>query len=190
MPTVIIALIIIAVVLGIYIIKTHNTIIAIYNACQRAWADVIAQELQKNRLLPTLEKMVAEYKLHESSLLTHITELRSSLKSLQRNAPNIDQLQAVNQDSKALLSSLNMVAENYPDLKASEIYQSFMRELSELEGNINASIRIYNGNVEKFNTMIEVFPNVYVNNFLTHKQRLDPFNDLTAESAFEYKPNF
>lgn len=173
-----------------YIMGTHNSIIAFHNACQRAWADVITQELQKNRLLPTLEKMVKEYKIHEASVLQNVTQLRTALKNISPSHTDIDALKAVNEQSKTLLANIHMVSENYPDLKASEIYQSFMRELSELEGNIAASIRIFNANVESFNTKIEIFPNILINQYLTRKQRLDVFTDHTAQSGFEYKPNF
>ncbi len=180
----------IAAIVALYILSVHNGIIGFYNACQRAWADVIAQELQKTRLLPNLEEMVQEYKVHEADVLQTVTELRTALKSISPDQTDVDALKRVNDQSKALLSNINMVAENYPDLKASEIYKNFMRELSELESNIAASIRIYNGNVEKFNTKIEVFPNVLVNKHITHKERLNVFTDTAAAGNFEYKPNF
>lgn len=185
-----ITILIIAALLILYGISTHNNIIAIYNACQRAWADVITQELQKNRLLPTLEKMVEEYKIHEASVLENVTELRTALKNISPEHTDIKALKAVAEQSKHLLANINMVSENYPELKASDIYQSFMRELTELEGNIAASIRIFNANVERFNTKIEVFPNVLINNYFTHKKRLEVFTDTTAQSGFEYTPNF
>jgi len=190
MSTSLIILITIMAILVIYIIATHNGIISYYNACQRAWADVITQELQKNRLLPTLEKMVEEYKIHEADVLQNVTKLRSALNNISPEDTDISALKKVNEQSKALLSNIHIVAENYPDLKASEIYQSFMREISELERNIAASLRIFNANVEKFNVKIEVFPNVLINNWFTHKARLNVFTDETAANNFDYKPNF
>lgn len=190
MSTTLILFLALLMVIVIYIITTHNGIIAYYNACQRAWADVITQELQKNRLLPNLEKMVEEYKLHEAEVLQNVTKLRTALTHISPNETDISALQKVNAQSKALLSNIHIVAENYPELKASEIYQSFMRELSELERNIAASLRIFNANVEKFNIKIEVFPNILVNQWFTHKARLNVFTDETAANHFDYKPNF
>lgn len=187
--TLLIPLVILA-ALTLYIITTHNGIIAYYNACQRAWADVITQELQKNRLLPTLEKMVQDYQLHEADVLQNVTKLRSALNSISPENTDLSTLKNVNEQSKALLANIHMVAESYPELKASEIYQRFMRELSELEANIAASLRIFNANVEKFNVKIEVFPNVLINNWFTRKARLHVFTDETAAKNFDYKPNF
>ncbi len=190
MSTPLLILLAIIALLLLLIVMIHNSIITFYNACQRAWADVIAEELKKTRLLPNLEKMVEEYKVHEASVLQNVTELRSALQQISPDKTDIDALTKVNQQSKALLNNINMVAENYPDLKASNIYQSFMRELSELENNIAASIRIFNGNVERYNTKIEVFPNVLINKMITHKPRLNVFTDPVAASHFAYQPNF
>lgn len=190
MSTPLLILLAIIALLLLLIIMIHNSIITFYNACQRAWADVITEELKKTRLLPNLEKMVEEYKVYEASVLQNVTELRSALQQISPDKTDIDALTKVNQQSKALLNNINMVAENYPELKASNIYQSFMRELSELENNIAASIRIFNGNVERYNTKIEVFPNVLINNMITHKPRLNVFTDSVATGHFDYKPNF
>lgn len=180
----------IIILIAIYIITIHNGIIAYFNACQRAWADVITQELQKTRLLPTLEKMVEEYKLHEADVLQNVTKLRSALSNISPENTDISALKKVNAESKALLSNIHIVAENYPELKASEVYQSFMREISELERNIAASLRIFNANVEKFNVKIEQFPNILINQWFTHKSRLNVFTDESAANNFDYKPNF
>ncbi len=190
MSTFAIILLVLAVIITLYIVMTHNAIITYFNACQRAWADVITQELQKTRLLPSLEKMVNEYKIHEADVMKIVTELRSALKNISPTTPDVSALQRVNSESKALMSNINLVAENYPELKASEVYQRFMRELSELEGNISASIRIFNANVEAFNTKIEVFPSVFINDIITRKARLDVFTDVEAAGNFSYKPNF
>lgn len=177
-------------ILIIYIITIHNRIITYYNATQRAWADVITQQLQKNRLLPNLEKMVEEYKIHEADVLQNITALRASLKKISPENSSVEQLKAINNESKALFSQLNMVAENYPELKASTIYQQFMQELSELEKNVAASIRIFNANVETFNTTIALFPNQFINQLFTKKSALPIFEDSRASEAFEYQPPF
>lgn len=177
-------------VIGIIILSVHNSIIGFYNACQRAWADVITQELQKNRVLPKLEETLASYNLHESSIMKTVTELRTELKGISAQTADIETVRKINEQSTALIANLNAVAENYPDLKASNLYQGFMKEFSTLERDIAASIRIFNANVEKFNTKIEVFPNVLINNMLTKKTKMNVFTDSQAAAGFEYKPNF
>ena len=59
---------------------------------------------------------------------------------------------------------MKAVAENYPELRATENFQQLSRNLSELEDEIQASRRIYNSNVQAYNTKIQVFPNSMVAN--------------------------
>ena len=62
------------------------------------------------------------------------------------------------------LADLRAVAENYPTLRATENFQQLSRNLSELEDEIQASRRIYNSNVQSYNTDIEQFPGSIVAN--------------------------
>jgi LemA protein len=62
------------------------------------------------------------------------------------------------------LTDLRAVAENYPNLKATENFQQLSRNLSELEDEIQASRRIYNSNVQAYNTDIQQFPGSIIAN--------------------------
>ena len=57
------------------------------------------------------------------------------------------------------LGRLFAVAEAYPQLRAAESFTELQRELPNTEDQISASRRIYNGNVQSYNTKIQVFPN-------------------------------
>lgn len=189
MNTLIIILIIIAII-ALIIISIHNGIIGRFNAAERAWADVIAQERQKNKTLPEIEKMVSAYKIHESSILEETTRLRAMINQISSDDLDVDKLQAIQEKTGALINNLHAVAENYPELKASDLYRDFMRELSKVQGDIAAAIRIFNRNVEEFNTGIEIFPNSLINSRLTKKERLKTFDDQEASDGFDYTPNF
>ena len=68
------------------------------------------------------------------------------------------------------LKSIFAVAENYPDLKASQNFLQLQDELSDTENKIQAARRFYNGNVRDFNTKIEVFPNNVIAGMLGFQQ--------------------
>jgi LemA protein len=80
------------------------------------------------------------------------------------------QAQSVEETAKAeqkltqALAEVKAVAENYPTLRATENFQQLSRNLSELEDEIQASRRIYNSNVQSYNTDIEQFPGSIVAN--------------------------
>ncbi|MDF0535882.1 LemA family protein [Shewanella yunxiaonensis] len=177
-----------AVVLAIIVI--HNSIIGRYNATQRAWSDVIAQERQKNKILPSLEQVAAQYSEYEKGLLEKVTALRSALAALSADTIDTKGLAKAESHMSEVVKGLNIAVEAYPELKASELFSKLMREITEQQENIGAAVRIFNRNVELFNNGIEVFPNNLVNSTFTHKHRLDTFDDSEAAAGFEYKPNF
>ena len=79
-------------------------------------------------------------------------------------AQGVDQTRAAEQNLSAALANLRAVAENYPQLRATENFQRLQASLAEIEDEIQASRRIYNSNVQSYNTKIQVFPNSIVAN--------------------------
>lgn len=175
-------------VLGTILI--HNAIIGRFNASRRAWGDVIAQERQKNEILPALEKVAKDYAGHEQGLMEKVTALRGALAGLSGEHIDTRQLAEAEQHMGELLSRLNLTVEAYPDLKATDTYGKLMHEITEQQQNVGAAIRIFNRNVERFNTGIEVFPNSLINRLFTHKKPLDTFDDSQAAAGIEFKPKF
>lgn len=179
-------IVVLIIVVGIVI---YNGIISRMNAVARAWADVVVQERQKNNIIPDLEKIAEQYGQYERSIMTQVTELRSSLQRLNTDSMDLQSLTDTHKKTTNLLNGLYAVAENYPDLKASQLYNNLMSEISEQQENIGAAIRIFNQNVEDFNNGIEVFPNSLINGWFNKKRKLSTFSDAQAESGFDYKPD-
>ncbi|MGM0766673.1 MAG: LemA family protein [Pseudomonadota bacterium] len=173
----------------IFIITTYNGIINRKNAVKRAWSDVITQERQKNKILPELQKSVDQYTGFESGLQSKITQLRSKLNELQDNAPDAAKLQQVEKLSEKVMHGIQVSMEAYPDLKASELFNNLMREISEQQEHIGAAIRIFNYNVEQFNNGIQNFPANMVNGMLNKEVQLNTFTDTEASEGFEFRPN-
>ncbi|GAA4885210.1 LemA family protein [Ferrimonas pelagia] len=177
-------------VLIIGIIVVYNGIIGAYNAVERGWASVLTQERQKNKIIPTIEKLVEDYKLHESGVLTEVTKLRSALADLKEGQMDANCLAKAEQSTAGLMKGLQVAVEAYPELKASDVYLKLMAEISEQQAQIGAAIRIFNQNVEDFNNKIQMFPGSVVNGMFNKKQKINTFTDQEAESGFDYKPNF
>lgn len=178
-----------AVLVLLMVIVIYNGIIKRMNAVARAWADVVVQERQKNNVIPALEKIATEYKEYEASIMAQVTALRSSLKRLDTHEVDLGTLAETRNKTQSLLSGLYAVAENYPALKASDLFRNLMTEITEQQENVGAAVRIFNRNVEEFNNGIETFPNSLVNGLFNKKKKLDTFSDSQAESGFEYRPN-
>ena len=60
------------------------------------------------------------------------------------------------------LKSVFALAENYPDLKASQNFVQLQEELASTENKISFARQYYNDSVMKFNTSVELFPNSIV----------------------------
>lgn len=190
METSTIVTLVVVAVLAFIVIGIYNAIINRKNAVKRAWADVMTQERQKNKILPELEKAVGQYSEFEKGLQTKITELRSMLGNLSNDTPDANKLQEVEKLSESVLSGIRVSVEAYPELKASDLFNNLMREITEQQEHIGAAIRIFNYNVEQFNNGIQNFPANMVNGVLNKESQIDTFSDSEAASGFEYKPNF
>jgi LemA protein len=76
------------------------------------------------------------------------------------------------------------VAENYPQLKASELFLSLQEQLTTTEDKVEFSRRFYNGNVRDFNTALQTFPT----NILGRMLHFEPFKFFEAADAERQAP--
>ena len=178
------------VLLAVWCVHIRNTIVRYFNATKRAWSEVANFERQKVKTLDALESTLGQYTQFEKSTLEKVTELRQQILNLNVNDTDISQLQNIEKMSKELIRSLNVVVENYPELKADKLYSKMMDDIQEQNENVGAAISIFNRNVELFNNHIQVFPNNLVNTMTLSKKAIRPFTDNLATENFDYKPNF
>jgi len=139
----------------IWLIAVYNGLIKLRNRTDEAWSDIDVQLKRRYNLIPNLVETVKGYASHEKELFEKVTEARASA----MGAKGAEQKGRAENTLSSTLKSLFAVAENYPQLKASDNFAKLQDELSDTENKIQASRRFYNGNVRDFNTKIQVFPN-------------------------------
>lgn len=171
-------------------IHIRNSIVRYLNATQRAWADVANYERQKLKTLDALEQTLSQYTQFEKSTLEQVTALRQQILKLDLKNADMAELQHIEKMSQDLIRSLNVVVENYPELKADKLYSKMMDDIQEQNENVAAAISIFNRNVELFNNHIQIFPNNIVNTLTLSKKPIRPFKDKVINDNFDYKPNF
>lgn len=155
-PTIIVVLIIVAVVIA----AMYNGLVRLNVQADEAWSDITVQLKRRYDLIPNLVNTVKGYAAHEKSVFEDVTTARAQAMTAQGPA---ETAKAENQFQQTL-KSLFAVAENYPDLKASQNFQQLQAELTDTEDKIMASRRFYNGVVRDFNTKRKVFPtNIFAN---------------------------
>jgi LemA protein len=169
----------------------YNQIQANEEAVNAAWADVQATYQRRADLIPNLVETVKAYAAHERETLEAVTEARArvgqvniSTKDLSDPAA-LEKFQAAQGELSGALSRLLVVAERYPDLKASQNFADLQHQLEGTENRINVARQRYNEAVRVFNTSIRTFPNNLTNKFLLHLERKEPFK---AEQGAEQAP--
>ncbi len=154
---VVVAIIVIAV---LYFILKRNAIIAQRNRVDESWSGIDVQLKRRHDLVPNLVETVKGYAAHESEVFEKATKARAEAMT----AHSVGETSKAESALTGALTDLRAVAENYPTLRATENFQQLSRNLSELEDEIQASRRIYNSNVQTYNTGIEQFPGSIVAN--------------------------
>jgi LemA protein len=156
MPAMVIVLIIIGVLLlaGLFYVLARNGIISLRNRTEEAWSGIDVQLKRRHDLVPNLVESVKGYATHERETFEKVTQARAA--AMQASGP--EEASKAESQLTAALGGLRVVAEQYPQLRATENFQQLQRNLSELEDEIQASRRIYNSNVQQYNTRIQQFP--------------------------------
>jgi LemA protein len=159
--TVAIIVVVAIVVIGVlYYIAKRNSMIASRNRCEEAWSGIDVQLKRRHDLVPNLVETVKGYAAHESQTFEKVTAARAEAMSAQ----SVGDSARAEQKLSGALGDLRAVAENYPQLRATENFQQLSRNLSQLEDEIQAARRIYNSDVQSYNTSIQQFPGSVIAN--------------------------
>jgi len=145
-------------------------------------ADIEAHLQRRNDLIPNLIAAVNEYMLYEQKIFIHAADVRSALTQIEKTVV------ASGGDFKAsgaldVLSKFQAVAEAYPMLKASEAYQTMMKELSDTETFIADKRLSYNKEANYHNSRLRMIPGNFFNLFFGFKLVPTFHSDPDAQSA-------
>src|SRR6478609_36889 len=144
----------ILVIAALYFVVKRNSIIAARNRVDESWSGIDVQLKRRHDLVPNLVETVKGYAEHESQTFEKTTQARAEA----MKAQSVEETAKAEQKLTQALADVKAVTENYPTLRATENFQQLSRNLSELEDEIQAARRIYNSNVQAYNTDIEQFP--------------------------------
>jgi LemA protein len=160
MVIVIIVVVVLILLAVFYFIAKRNGIIASRNRVDESWSGIDVQLKRRHDLVPNLVETVKGYATHEEAVFTKVTQARADSMA----ATSVQDTATAETKLTGALTDLRAVAEQYPNLKATENFQQLSRNLSELEDEIQASRRIYNSNVQAYNTDIQQFPGSIIAN--------------------------
>ncbi len=146
-------LVAVALVAG-WVILVYNGLVQLRVRSDGAWSDINVQLKRRYDLIPNLVETVKGYATHEQRVFTQVTEARS--RAMQATGP---QEKAVAEGAlTGALKSLFAVAEQYPQLRASENFMGLQQSLTQVEEALQGARRYYNAVVRDYNTKVEMFP--------------------------------
>ncbi|RJQ38931.1 LemA family protein [Candidatus Microgenomates bacterium] len=163
-PTII--LIAIVAILALYVWSIYNKLATGKVRIKEALSSIDVQLKRRVDLIPNLIETVKGYAKHEKEVFENVTKARSSLMSAQTPGEKAES----NNMLAGALKNLFALAENYPDLKASQNFLNLQEELSDTENKIAYSRQFYNSNVRDYNTSLVTFPSGMVGNFFGFKE--------------------
>lgn len=141
---------------GAFIINGYNSLVRARQQVQNAESQVDVQIQKRLDLVESMWDMVREYAKHESDIMENTTKMRAQL----QGENSIEEKSALQKAVNKSLKNILIVAEAYPDLKASANYLVLQESLSESEKDTALARQIYNDTVTMYNTKIEVFPSL------------------------------
>ena len=173
----------ISVLILLFVWFAYNSLVKLNERVSEAWSDITVQLKYRADLVPNLVDTVKGYAKHEKTVFEEVTKARSSLMSSGDDVKGA--AEAENQLTGAL-KSLFAVAENYPDLKASEGFTKLQTQLQQIEDKIQAARRFYNGGVKELNIKVKIFPTNIFANMLGFQAR--DFFEVEDRAAIEEAP--
>ena len=153
---IIIVIALIVIVVAVYI--------SMYNGLQRAkvntdesWSQIDVQLKRRNDLIPNLVETTKGYAKHERETLSKVVELRNQMVALPADVDPQKKMELSNQLTDSL-KSIFALAENYPDLKASQNFTQLQEELTNTENKIAYSRQLFNSSAAVYNQKLLTFP--------------------------------
>lgn len=144
-----------------WIVYTHNLLVRMRNKVDEAFSGIDVQLKRRHDLVPNLTRAVSAYTRHERVSLAMIVDARSRAD----RATTPAQVDAAEKLLTTNLRGLLAVAEQYPELRATQSFTEMINELVDLENEIRAARSLYNQNVQVLSSYAQSFPALLVARF-------------------------
>ena len=138
-------------VIVIIVFSKYNKLVKLQNKVKQAKSGIDVYLNQRFDLIPNLVECVKGYIKHEKDLLEKIAKMRSEYMQGNKNLKNAEKINGE-------INKIIAIAEKYPDLNSSKQFLNLQKNLSKIESQLQAARRIYNNEVTKYNTKINVVP--------------------------------
>jgi len=149
----VIALIVVAALL-LAAVVIYNRLVRLRNRTDNAWSQVDVQLKRRYDLIPNLVETVKGYAAHERQTFEDVVKARGQAQS----ATTVEEQAQAEDFLTSALRKLFALAEDYPELQASENFRKLQAELSETEDRISVARQIYNDATLTYNNAVQTVP--------------------------------
>jgi len=171
----------IPVVLAIgWAIKTSNRFRILIVKISEADSGISVALTKRYDTLTKMLDVVKAYAKHETEVFENIVKLRAGMSMAERADAHQKMITATDR--------LNILAENYPELRSAENFKQLQFAIVDAEDHLQAARRVYNMNVSSFNQSIVVFPSSIIAGAQNHQPR--DFFEADAEKRTDVKMSF
>ncbi len=154
-PTIFIILGVIVLIIILWIAGSYNSLQTGKIKVNEAESGIDVALTKRFDVLTKMVEVVKGYAKHESETLTKVVELRNSVNL---GKSSIQEKQQIVTQMDQAMRAINVVVEQYPNLKASENFQQLQGSISDVEEHLQAARRVYNSNVSAYNQRVQLFP--------------------------------
>lgn len=138
----------------IWLVTTYNNFVRLKNAIEEAFSTMDVYLKKRYDLVPNFVETVKGYAKHEKETLEKVIAARNACATAGSTEDKMENEARLT----SVLKQLSVVIEKYPELKADKNFIELQNTLKNLENEIAASRKYYNGIVKQYNTKREVFP--------------------------------
>ena len=161
------AIVIIAIALVAWVISIYNSLVTTRERVDNAKAQIATQIESRWDAVKSLIDATKKYSKHEAQTLENVTQQRASI----GQNSSIKDMENSEAELNGVLGRLIAVSENYPDLKASKVYENTMTSINKFEDHVRNARMIYNDTVTKYNRKIKMFPSSIVAGMFNFESR-------------------
>lgn len=170
MGTLLMIILIAAVVLIGWAISIYNSLIGLIEAVNNNKKQIDIQLDRRYKVFESLIQVVNKYMDYEKTTLKDVVALRNQAQAAKESGDEKARIEAENGISK-IASNINLVFEQYPDLKANQNVLQLQEEIVNTENKLAYSKQAYNDSIERYYAKKKSFIEAMVVNFFS--QALD-----------------
>ncbi len=155
------------VVLVLWVFSSYNGMVGEQEKATTELSNMQAQYQRRADMMPQLAKIVKAYAKHEKETFEEVTKARASVGQVKLDVNNLTeasmkQYAAAQGELANAFSKLMLVAERYPELKASENFKALQIQEEGSENRISEARRKYNEAVQSYNQTVRKMPNAII----------------------------